>query len=143
MCVFLKHCLEGTSGDYLVLCSEVSCLEPAGIGCVQHRAVPPSLYRDLVQLPQYQNLDTSTQYIGAEGNLVPQPVKVPLDGSTGIWCISHSSQLCFDCKGTEGALCPTDQALNKGLEQDSSTDSCSTGLLTGLQQDIVPLITAL
>lgn len=49
--VLLKHCLEGTSVDYLVLCPEAGCLGQAGIGCVWHRAVPASLHRDPLQLP--------------------------------------------------------------------------------------------
>ena len=31
-----------------------------------------------------------------------QPVKVPLNGSTPIWCIDHSSQFCITCKLAEG-----------------------------------------
>jgi len=35
-----------------------------------------------------------------------QPVEVPLDGSTTLWCIGHSTQLCVICSFAEGALCP-------------------------------------
>jgi len=34
-----------------------------------------------------------------------QPVKVLLNGSTSIWSINHSSQLCIVCKLVEGVLC--------------------------------------
>lgn len=36
-----------------------------------------------------------------------QCVKVPLNDSTAIWCISSSSQSCISCRIPEGAFCPT------------------------------------
>ena len=42
-----------------------------------------------------------------------QPVKVPLNGSTALWCISHSSQLRIIGKLAEGALCPLIQATDE------------------------------
>jgi len=33
-----------------------------------------------------------------------QPVPVPVDGSTALWCISHLSQFCVICKPGEGTL---------------------------------------
>ncbi|KAK4827979.1 hypothetical protein QYF61_022681 [Mycteria americana] len=35
-----------------------------------------------------------------------QPVQVPLDGSTPLWPVTHSSQFCVICKLAEGTLCP-------------------------------------
>ena len=41
-----------------------------------------------------------------------QPVKVPLDGSVTLWCISHSSQFCVIHKSAECELCPIMQIIN-------------------------------
>lgn len=35
-----------------------------------------------------------------------QPVLVPLNGSTTIWCMSYSFQFCILCEVAEGAPCP-------------------------------------
>lgn len=35
-----------------------------------------------------------------------QPAEVPLNSSTALWCMSHSSQLCVISKLIEGTLCP-------------------------------------
>lgn len=41
-----------------------------------------------------------------------QPVQVPLDGSTSIWCMSHSSQFCVAFKTAGGyALSPHPSSL--------------------------------
>ncbi|KAK4824703.1 hypothetical protein QYF61_017929 [Mycteria americana] len=46
-----------------------------------------------------------------------QPVKVPLNGSTTIWHISHSFQSCIICKLVEGAPCPIILIINEDVEQ--------------------------
>ncbi|KAK4824875.1 hypothetical protein QYF61_021082 [Mycteria americana] len=48
----------------------------------------------------------------------PQPVKVPQDGSTILWCISHSSQFAVISKLAEGTLCSIIQIINEDVEQD-------------------------
>ena len=47
-----------------------------------------------------------------------QPVEVPLDGSTTLGRISHSSQLCITCKLAEDMLCPISQVINEDVEKD-------------------------
>ncbi|KAK4811173.1 hypothetical protein QYF61_019804 [Mycteria americana] len=54
-----------------------------------------------------------------------QPVEVPLDGSTTLWCIHHSSQFCVISKLAEGS----DPVLTPGVHR--------------LHLDFVPLITTL
>ena len=45
-----------------------------------------------------------------------QPVGIPLDGSTAIWCITHPSQFCIICK-PEGTVCPIFQVTNEDAKQ--------------------------
>ncbi|KAK4832039.1 hypothetical protein QYF61_020554 [Mycteria americana] len=47
-----------------------------------------------------------------------QPVEVPLNGSTVIWCISHSSQFGVICKLAESTLYPVIQMINEDVKQD-------------------------
>ena len=49
-----------------------------------------------------------------------QPVDIPLNSSTAICCISHSSWFCVNCKATEGALSPIIQVINEDATQDWS-----------------------
>lgn len=83
-----------------------SWLEPAGIACVWRRAVPASLHKDSVQFPL-----GITPVLSTVRFLCAQPVSVPVDGSTSIWCISL--QLSPGCKGAAGALCPLAPVLNE------------------------------
>ena len=46
-----------------------------------------------------------------------QPVKVLLNGSLTLWCISHSSQFCVISKLAEGTLCPIIQTVNEDVEK--------------------------
>jgi len=63
-----------------------------------------------------------------------QPVKVPLDGSTTLWCINRSSKFGLICKLAEGTICLVIQIINEEFEHDCSTiDPCGTLLVTGLQ----------
>ena len=73
-----------------------------------------------------------------------QPVEVPLNGSTTIWCISHPSQFCIICELAEGALCPIVHIINEDVEQYCpSIDTWGALLGTGLQLIFVLLITDL
>ncbi|KAK4831590.1 hypothetical protein QYF61_018350 [Mycteria americana] len=73
-----------------------------------------------------------------------QPVKVPLDASTTLWCISHSSQFCVISKLAEGTLCPSSRSLMKMLNRmRPNIDPWATPLVTGLQLDFMPLTTTL
>ena len=47
-----------------------------------------------------------------------QSVKVPLDGSTTLWCTSYSSRCCVISRLAEGTLCPIIQIFNEYVEQD-------------------------
>ncbi|KAK4832374.1 hypothetical protein QYF61_022229 [Mycteria americana] len=47
-----------------------------------------------------------------------QPVKVPLDGSTTFWPISHSSQFCVISKLVKDELCLIIQIINEDAHQD-------------------------
>lgn len=49
--------------------------------------------------------------------LLSQTVKVPLNDSTTIWCITHSSKFCFVCKLAEVALCPIVQVITEDVKQ--------------------------
>ena len=46
-----------------------------------------------------------------------QPVEVPLDGSTTLWCISHSSQFYVLSNLAESTRCPVIQIMNGGVDQ--------------------------
>lgn len=46
-----------------------------------------------------------------------QPVKVPLKGSTTLWCVSHSSQFHIIYELAESALCPSLRVINEDVEQ--------------------------
>lgn len=46
-----------------------------------------------------------------------QPVKVPLNGGTSLWCISQYSQFFIICKLAEGALSPIIQVINGDVKQ--------------------------
>ncbi|KAK4823457.1 hypothetical protein QYF61_002293 [Mycteria americana] len=48
---------------------------------------------------------------------VLQAVEVPLDGSTTIWRISHSSQVCIVCEFTADAPCLIVEVINEDVEQ--------------------------
>lgn len=45
-----------------------------------------------------------------------QPVNVPLEDSTTLWCISHYFLVCV--KLAEGTLCPIIQIINEDFKQD-------------------------
>jgi len=49
---------------------------------------------------------------------VLQLVKVPLNGGTTIWYISHSSQFCIICEHAHDVLFPIVQMVNENIEQD-------------------------
>ncbi|KAK4810833.1 hypothetical protein QYF61_008805 [Mycteria americana] len=75
-----------------------------------------------------------------------QSVQVPLDGSTTLWHISHSSQICVISKLAEGTLCLIIQIINEDVEHDRTQywgQYWGTPLVTGLQLDFMPLITTL
>ena len=44
-----------------------------------------------------------------------QPLEVPLNGSTPIWCITYSSQFCVICKLAKDVLCPIIQVINEDV----------------------------
>lgn len=46
-----------------------------------------------------------------------QPVKVPLKGSTTLWCVSHSSQFHIIYELAVSALCPSLWVINEDVEQ--------------------------
>ena len=46
-----------------------------------------------------------------------QPVEVPVDARTSIWCISHSSQFCIICQADKGALCASFCVIMEDVEQ--------------------------
>lgn len=48
-------------------------------------------------------------------SLFLQPVKVPLDGTTTLWDVSHSSQFDVTCKLPKGTLCSPIQMLHDAL----------------------------
>lgn len=45
-----------------------------------------------------------------------QLVKVPLKGSTTVWCVNHYSELCTICKLAQGALVPSSRSWRKVLQ---------------------------
>ncbi|GAB0185708.1 mitochondrial enolase superfamily member 1 [Grus japonensis] len=53
-------------------------------------------------------------------SLFLQHVEVPLDGSTTLWHISHSSQHNVICRLAEGTFCPIIQIINEDVEQDQT-----------------------
>jgi len=46
-----------------------------------------------------------------------QHLEAPLNDSTTIWSIKHSSQFCIICKLAEGVLCPIFQLINEDDKQ--------------------------
>jgi len=75
---------------------------------------------------------------------VLQLVKVPLSGSTTMWCFSHSSQFCVICELAEVRSVTISRSLMKLLNSIShSNDPWVTPLVTCLQLDFVLLITTL
>ncbi|KAK4825521.1 hypothetical protein QYF61_000034 [Mycteria americana] len=46
------------------------------------------------------------------------PVQVPLDGSTTLWCINHSSEFGVISKLAEDTLCPIIHIMNEDVKQD-------------------------
>lgn len=67
-----------------------------------------------------------------------QPVKVPLNGSTVLWDISHSSDLCVVSKLAEVHSIPSTRSLTNKLNRTGlDMDPWRTPLATGLQLDCV------
>lgn len=69
-----------------------------------------------------------------------QPVKVPLDGSTTLECVKHSSQFYLFCKFAEVTLCSPTLVTNDHVKQYWPNDSLYTTSI-GLQMGFTPLIT--
>lgn len=68
------------------------------------------------------------------------PFRVPLDGCTTPWCISHSSHFCVISTFAEVTLCYIIQIINEDVKQDqNSIDPCGT-LLTDLHLYFLPMI---
>lgn len=55
-----------------------------------------------------------------------QPIEIPVDGSTTLWCISHSPQFCGICTVVEATLCPIIDIINEDAGTGLSTDPWST-----------------
>lgn len=44
-------------------------------------------------------------------------MEVPVNVSTLLWYVSHSSQFCIICKHAEGAFCPIVQVISEDVKQ--------------------------
>ena len=86
-----------------------------------HGLVPPQVQDSVILLVDLHEVPVSPFL---------QRDKVPLDGSTTLWRVSHFSQFGVINKLAAGTLCPI-------------IDPWGTLLITGLQLDFVPLITNL
>ena len=74
-----------------------------------------------VVLPQVQDFTLPlVEFHEVLVSLFLQPVKVPLDGTTTLRCISHSFQFCVIYKFAEGTLCPIIQNINEDVKQDQT-----------------------
>lgn len=67
-------------------------------------AVPPQVQDFALPLAQLHEVQVS-------------PFLQPLDGSTTLWWISHSSQFYVICKLAGGTLCPIIQIVNEDVKQ--------------------------
>lgn len=70
-----------------------------------------------------------------------QPVNVPLEDSTTLWCISHYFLICV--KLAEGMLCPIIQIINEDFKQDWTLYWPLGYTASHWQLDFMPLITTL
>ena len=69
-----------------------------------------------------------------------QPVKVPMDDSMTLRCISCFLQFCVICRLAEGTVCPSTGVINKDFKQSRPLDQ-PLGLATGDWSPIVILAT--
>ncbi|KAK4826730.1 hypothetical protein QYF61_010983 [Mycteria americana] len=76
---------------------------------LEHGIVPPQVQDFALSLDELHEVPVSPFL---------QPVQVPLDVSTTLWCVSHSSQLCAISILAEDALCSIIQIINEYVEQD-------------------------
>lgn len=69
---------------------------------------------------------------------IPPTVQIPLNGSTSIWSVIHSSSFCKICTLDEVSLCPIVQVISKTLNSMGfSVGLWSTPLEFSLQRDIL------
>lgn len=70
------------------------------------RVIPPQAWKSAFLVKLHE----------AIANSFLTAVQVTLDGSTTLWCISHSYQFCSTCKITEHST-PIRQIINADMEQ--------------------------
>ena len=99
---------------------------------VMHEVIPPQV-QDSKFAPVHQV------------SLCPalQSVLVLLSGSTVLWRVGHSSQLCIISKLAEGAFYPFIQVIDEDLEHRTQYWLWGAPLVIELQLDSAPLITTL
>ncbi|KAK4826200.1 hypothetical protein QYF61_006144 [Mycteria americana] len=126
------------------LASGRSVLQPAGIGSI--RLDFPNIEAQRVFFPM-NCADANQDFALLLAELCEIPlspflkaVKVPLNGSTTLWCISRFLQVCIICKLNKDALCPITQMLNS---IGPSTDVWGALLVIDFQLNLVLLITTL
>ncbi|KAK4830289.1 hypothetical protein QYF61_009492 [Mycteria americana] len=106
----LAHVQPGVHHDPQVL----FCQTAFQLVCPQHVLVPgvvPSQVQDFAL--------ALVELHGAPASPFLQPVKVPLDGRTALWYISHYSQFGVICKLAEGALYLIVQIINEDVNDES------------------------
>ena len=86
--------------------------------------------------PQGQDFACCFELHEVPVGLLPQPVEVPLNSSTPVWSVSHSSRFRIICRLAEGVFSPIIHVIIKDTEQ-LSVDSWGTPLVTPLQLDCV------
>lgn len=106
---------------------------------------PLNVSRQSKRIPtNLKQQDVILCYTSPALKLSENTAKVPLNGSTTAWCTSHSSQTGTSCKHAEGAICSSSRSLTKVLNRiGPDIKPQGTSLVTGLQLDIVLLITSL
>ncbi|KAJ7410836.1 hypothetical protein WISP_105756 [Willisornis vidua] len=68
-----------------------------------------------------------------------QPMEVPLNGSTIVWCMHHCSQFCIICKPKECVLWPIFQVINGEMKPYWPQNQLLGYTISSFQMNFMPL----